>query len=137
MLRLMFAGTLITVTFLLSPARGHGQGNSAAPRPTPRPTSTSRVHPISGGVLNGKAISKPQPAYPPIAKARKLSGTVTVRVLIDEEGAVVSAKAVRGHRLLRKAAVDAARQATFAPTTLSGERVKVSGLLTYDFVYEE
>jgi hypothetical protein len=30
--------------------------------PTPTP-----AHVVSGGVLNGKAISKPQPAYPPIA----------------------------------------------------------------------
>src|SRR5436305_3047366 len=35
-----------------------------APKPTPEPKKTI----VSGGVLNGKAISKPQPAYPPIAK---------------------------------------------------------------------
>ncbi len=41
---------------------------------------------FSGGVLNGKAISKPQPPYPAIAKAAKAQGTVTVQVVVDESG---------------------------------------------------
>jgi TonB family protein len=91
---------------------------------------------VSGGVLNGKAVSKPQPAYPPIAKAAGASGTVTVQVLVDEEGNVVSASAVSGHPLLQQAAVAAAREAKFSPTLLSGQPVKVSGVVTYNFVPE-
>jgi TonB family protein len=91
---------------------------------------------ISGGLLNGKAISKPQPAFPPIAKAARASGTVTVEVLIDESGEVVSAKAVGGHPLLQQSAVDAARQARFSPTLLSGRPVRVSGVVTYNFPLE-
>ena len=92
---------------------------------------------VSGGVLNGKAISKPQPAYPPIAKAARASGTVTVQVVVDEDGNVSEAKALSGHPLLREAAVEAAYKAKFPPTKVSGERVKVSGVLTYQFVYKE
>jgi TonB family protein len=92
---------------------------------------------VSGGVLNEKAISKPQPPYPAIAKAARASGTVTVRVTVDETGRVVSATAVSGHPLLHAAAVAAARQARFTPTLLSGEPVKVSGVLTYNFVLEQ
>src|SRR3712207_8126518 len=62
--------------------------------------------------LNGKAISKPQPAYPPIAKAARASGTVTVQILVDESGRVVSASAVSGHPLLQQAAVSADRKST-------------------------
>jgi len=91
---------------------------------------------VSGGVLNGKAVSKPQPAYPPIAKAAGASGTVTVQILVDEEGNVVSASAVAGHPLLQQAAVAAAREAKFSPTRLSGQPVKVSGVVTYNFVPE-
>jgi TonB family protein len=91
---------------------------------------------VAGGVLNGKAISKPQPAYPPIAKAARASGTVTVQILVDEEGNVVSASAVSGHPLLQQAAVAAAREAKFSPTLLSGQPVKVSGVVTYNFVLE-
>ncbi len=92
--------------------------------------------PISGGVLNGKAISLPKPAYPPIAKAAKASGAVTVQVLVDEKGNVVTARAVSGHPLLQAAAVAAARQAKFSPTKLSGKPVKVVGIITYNFAPE-
>ena len=91
---------------------------------------------IAGGVLDGKAVSKPQPAYPPIAKAAGASGTVTVQIVVDEEGNVVSASAVSGHPLLQQAAVAAAREARFSPTLLSGKPVRVSGVVTYNFVPE-
>ena len=102
-----------------------------APTPPPRPKTV-----VSGGVLNGKAISKPQPAYPAIAKAARAQGTVTVQILVDESGRVVSASAVNGHPLLQQAAVAAARQARFSPTLLSGQPVKVSGVITYNFVLQ-
>lgn len=92
---------------------------------------------VSGGVLNEKAISKPQPPFPSLAKAARASGTVTVRVTVDETGHVVSATAVAGHPLLRAAAVEAAKQARFAPTLQGGEPVRVSGVLTYNFVLEQ
>ena len=102
--------------------------------PPPAPTPTPRTAPISGGVLNGKAISLPKPAYPPIARAAHASGTVVVQVLIDENGSVVSAHAVSGHPLLQAVAVSAARQARFSPTKLSGQPVKVTGVIQYNFV---
>jgi TonB family protein len=104
--------------------------------PPPPPTLTSKPTTVSGGVLNGKAISKPQPAYPPVAKAVHASGTVTVQVTVDESGNVVAAQAVSGHPLLQAAAVAAARQAKFSPTLLSGKPVKVTGVVTYNFVPE-
>ena len=104
------------------------------PPPPDAPKPTPPRAPISGGVLNGKAISLPKPAYPPIAKAAHASGTVVVQVLIDENGNVVSAHAVSGHPLLQGAAVGAARQARFSPTKLSGQPVKVTGVIQYNFV---
>jgi protein TonB len=89
---------------------------------------------ISGGVLNGKAISLPKPAYPPAARAVRAAGAVQVQVLIDETGRVVSATPVGGHPLLQAAAKSAAMGARFSPTLLSGQPVKVSGIITYNFV---
>lgn len=100
-------------------------------RPTPRPNVPKT---ISGGVLNGRAISLPRPPYPPAARAVRASGPVSVQVLIDEDGRVISASAINGHPLLRSAAESAARGARFSPTMLSGQRVKVSGVITYNFV---
>lgn len=102
--------------------------------PPPEAKPTPRAAPISGGVLNGKAISLPKPGYPPIARAAHASGTVVVQVLIDENGNVVSANAVSGHPLLIQAAVSAARSAKFSPTKLSGQPVKVTGVIQYNFV---
>jgi protein TonB len=104
------------------------------PPPAPKPTPTPRRAPISGGVLNGKAISLPKPPYPPIARAARAAGTVTVQVTIDESGKVISARAVGGHPLLQQAAVQAAYGARFSPTQLSGQAVKVTGVITYNFV---
>jgi TonB family protein len=90
-----------------------------------------------GGVLNGKASSNPQPPYPPVAQAARAQGTVVVQVTVDEEGYVISARAISGHPLLQQAAVKAARQARFKPTRLSGKPVKVTGVITYNFVLED
>ena len=86
------------------------------------------------GSLNGKALALPPPAYPEAARVIKAQGTVTVQVLIDENGEVISAAAVSGHPLLRAAATEAARRAKFEATYLNGQPVKVSGVLTYNFV---
>jgi len=53
---------------------------------------------------------------------------------VDEEGNVVAAEAVSGHPLLRSAAVDAARAAKFKPTVVDGKPVRVSAVISYDFV---
>jgi TonB family protein len=90
--------------------------------------------PIEGGKLNGNAITLPNPEYPDIARAARAEGSVTVQIMIDETGHVISARAVSGHPLLQAAAVTAARQALFAPTRLKGEPVKVTGSLIYNFV---
>jgi protein TonB len=104
------------------------------PPPPPKATPTPPRAPISGGVLNGKAISLPKPAYPPIARQAHAAGTVVVQVTIDENGNVISAAAVSGHPLLRAVAAAAARGARFSPTKLSGQPVKVTGVITYNFV---
>jgi TonB family protein len=89
---------------------------------------------VETDVLNGKAISLPRPDYPAAAKAVKAEGTVSVKVIVDESGDVISASAVSGHPLLRAASVEAARSAKFSPTIVEGRAVKVVGILTYNFV---
>jgi periplasmic protein TonB len=124
-------------------ASGSGTGFATGPQkiniaedppPMPEPKPTPPRAPISGGVLNGKAISLPRPAYPPIARQAHASGTVVVQVTIDENGNVISAHAVSGHPLLQAVAVAAAKGARFSPTKLSGQPVKVTGVITYNFV---
>ena len=82
---------------------------------------------------NPQIISFPKPKYPNEAKSAKAVGKVEVSVTIDERGNVISATAVSGHPLLRKAAVEAANKAKFSPNTLDGKPVKTFTVLTYNF----
>lgn len=92
---------------------------------------------ISTGVVNGKAIELIKPPYPPAGRVVRASGAVTVQVVIDEQGSVVSASAVSGHPLLRAAASAAAMKSKFTPTILSGQPVRVTGVIVYNFTGEE
>lgn len=104
--------------------------------PTPAPTPQKPAGPLrlTSEVITSKAVSKPAPAYPTIAKAAGIQGSVSVQILIDEQGRVVSAKASNGNGMLMPAAVQAAFQARFSPTLLNGRPVKVTGVIIYNFV---
>src|SRR5688572_3903133 len=121
-----------------------GSGLVLAQDPTPKV--------INGGVLNGKAVSLPKPPYPAEAREATAEGAVAVDVIIDETGAVIGAEAqiqdqsvkksedgtwieIREvHPALRAAAEEAARNARFSPTLLSGQPVQVKGRVVYNFV---
>src|SRR5258706_10652451 len=95
----------------------------------PRPL----LKPVSGGVLNGKAISLPAPNYPELARRMRTSGLVEVEVVVDENGKVISARALTGPPSLRDVAVQAAYRARFSPTKLSGQPMKITGRINYNF----
>ncbi|HKO41740.1 MAG TPA: energy transducer TonB [Pyrinomonadaceae bacterium] len=97
--------------------------------PAPRPI----LKPVSGGVLNGTAINLPSPSYPDTARRLRMAGVVVIQVVVDETGKVISAEAVSGPSLLKDAALQAALKARFSPTKLSGQPVKVSGVINYKF----
>lgn len=95
----------------------------------PRPTIIRR----SGGILQGSAIRRAEPQYPPLAKAARISGSVVIEVTVDEEGDVILARSVSGHPLLKTSAENAARGWKFSPTLLEGTPVKVIGTITFNF----
>lgn len=108
-------------------------------RPTPTPAPASKPEGplrLTTSVINSKAVHKPIPPYPAAAKAARIQGLVSVSILVDEQGRVVSAKATGGNPLLNVAAVQAARQARFTPTLLNGQPVRVTGVITYNFTLE-
>jgi TonB family protein len=105
-----------------------------AQTPANTQSSTEEKAPAEGGFLNGKAIDLPKAVYPDQARKSHAGGTVQVQVLVDETGKVVSARASFGPEVLREAAVNAAMRARFKPMIVDGAAVKVSGILTYDFV---
>lgn len=121
---------------------GLGDGTAVAkvevynePPPPVKKDPPAPVKPIvlSLGVINGKATSLPKPAITAAAKTVNAGGTVSVHVMIDEKGNVITANAVSGHPLLRATSEAAARIAKFSPTLLSGAPTKVSGTINYHF----
>ncbi len=136
---------LLTTAFLFA-ANAQTKKPVRPKKTLPAPTKTvnpirviKSTEPIIGGVVNGKAIFLPKPPYPEESRKSKVSGTVGVRVLIDENGNVLSAKAETGidDLLLKTACEKVAIQAKFSPTTLGGKPVKVSGIINYSFVLNE
>jgi protein TonB len=107
-------------------------GTPPPPAPTPKPLP--RV--VSKGVITSQALSLPKPAYPQIAKQVGVQGSVSVQVLVDETGKVISAKAISGNPMLMPAAQQAALGARFSPTKLGDQAVKVSGVITYNFILQ-
>lgn len=89
---------------------------------------------INGGVINGRATRLAKPPYPPEARAARASGIASIKVQIDEDGSVFSAEPIAGHQLLLSAARQAACLSAFSPTKLEGQAVKVTGVITYNFV---
>lgn len=99
------------------------------PPPAPRPL----MKPVSGGVLNGRALTLPAPVYPEMARRMRIGGLVEVEVVVDEDGKVISARALTGPPSLRDVSVQAALRARFSPTKLSGQPVKITGRINYNF----
>lgn len=89
---------------------------------------------IKGGILNGQALSLPKPDYPAEARAARVSGTVVVQVVIDETGNVIRACAIHGPSKLWLTSEFAAYRSKFSPTKLNGMPVKVTGIITYNYV---
>jgi TonB family protein len=88
---------------------------------------------VQGSVLTGQATRRVEPVYPRMAMAAKIRGAVVVEVTIDEDGDVLTARALSGHPLLKDSALKAALGWRFTPTELDGSPVSVVGALTFNF----
>src|SRR5215204_3113640 len=88
---------------------------------------------FSGGVLDGKTLTRPEAEYPRELIKRKVSGTVEVLVYVGQTGRVEFACDVKGPKVLQQSAVEAAYLVYFKPTLLTGKPVRVTGVLHYQF----
>lgn len=108
---------------------------TATPVRTPPPQSNTNTNSvINVGQINGRATRLPIPKYTRAARNVRASGRVIVRVLVDENGNVASARATSGHPLLRRSAEAAALRSKFRPITRNGRRVKSIGTVVYRFI---
>jgi TonB family protein len=88
------------------------------------------------GVLTGEAILKAQPPYPPEAKYKRISGSISVKIEINEIGIVTDANIICGGGILAAASHETALMWRFKPTIINGQPVKVRGILTFNFTLQ-
>ena len=106
---------------------------NTTPTNTTTPETTTSNEPMNMGALNRFAVRLSIPIYPSVERQRATEGLVTVEVMLDEEGKVVSAKAVSGPRGLRMAAEDAVRKSKFNPVRVGDKPVKATGFINFNF----
>jgi TonB family protein len=80
---------------------------------------------VGANVQSSKLVSQVDPVYPPQAQAAGITGSVTIRVMIGEDGTVINMQPMDGNPILAEAALQAVRQWKYQPTYLNGEPVKV------------
>jgi periplasmic protein TonB len=107
-----------------------------APKPPPvrvAPPKPKGPIQVSENVTPPTPISNPQPAYPADAKAAGIEGTVVVKYVVTETGAVTNIQVVRGPPELHAAVIAAMRSWRFRPATLDGQPVAVSRVMRFPF----
>ena len=82
----------------------------------------------ASGQETRKAISKPAPRYPEIAKRLNLAGTVKVEITIGPDGKIKNTNVIGGHPLLITATLDALKEWKYEPA-----KTETLETLTFDF----
>ena len=117
-------GSLVTA-YLYKTNQADAQSTAA------RQPITQKGFPELSRELVGKAVSLPEAQCPVTGLSGPISGTVTVRVMVDKKGQVSWAKGSGGDWLMRGAATEAAMKSTFSPEKLRGREAE--GTITYTF----
>ena len=113
-------------------ALGIGNPPPVVQRAAPKPTGPVRV---SSGTVQGMAISRPDPVYPPIARAAHVQGTVVLHAIISKQGTIEKLNVVSGPPMLTASAVDAVSRWRYKPYLLNGEPVEVETTINVNFTF--
>ncbi|HEX8249396.1 MAG TPA: TonB family protein [Pyrinomonadaceae bacterium] len=106
---------------------------TVAQNTNPASTAVSNDTPLQVGSLVEYATQKVNPVYPPQAKTLRMTGTVKVEVMVDEQGQVSAVQNSSGPSLLQRAAADALKKWKFKPFTKDGQPVKAKGFVNFNF----
>ena len=80
---------------------------------------------ISSGVMEGILLTKYPPAYPAIAKAAGVQGTVVLQATISKNGTIENLRVLSGPLMLQQAALDAVKTWRYRPYLLNDDPVEV------------
>jgi protein TonB len=121
------ASALTTPPSLASPGPSAGPSAPAAP-PLYDLSDTTVVPPL--------LVSQTRIEYPPIARAQRVTGTVVISALVDENGNVVEARVIRGVSTnlgLNQAALQNVKGRKYKPATLNGKPGRAWVAIQIDF----
>ena len=95
--------------------------------------STPNLMRVSKDMAATMLITSETPAYPPEALAIHLHGNAILQVRIGKDGRVIEAKAISGHPMLVRAAIEALKNYVYRPFELNGKAVDVSTIVEVSF----
>jgi periplasmic protein TonB len=107
----------------------------SAPKSTPAPAPAPKMAP-GGQIQQAELVRRRDPEYPKLARESGASGIVELTATVGTDGHVKAVKVVRGHPLLRQAAVDAVKQWIYRPTILNGSPVETQTQVLLNFKAE-
>ena len=100
------------------------------PPPPPKPAGPIRV---GGEITTPALVRRVAPAYPALAQAAKLTGTVILEVLVDESGTPTKVTVTKSRGPLDRAAIDAVQQWRYSPLVLNGVALPFIVTVTVNF----
>jgi len=108
------------------------------PPPAPKVVATAapsgpRQITVGGDVEEAMLLHQVRPAYPAMARAARISGTVRMKAVIGTDGIIKNLTAISGHPILVDAAMNAVRQWVYKPTVLDGMAVEVNTEIVVHF----
>jgi TonB family protein len=93
---------------------------------------------VGDQVSRPEIISATKPVYPERARRARVTGTVILESIIDEQGDVVNVRVLKGQPMgLDQAAVDAVKTWKFKPAMMKGKPVKVYYVVTVNFQVDD
>jgi TonB family protein len=120
----------------IAPSFGVG-GNTPAPLSTlarPMATSTPSAAAIEQSQLEPLQLIRTGPlVYPPIAKARNITGIVVVELKVGKDGKVSSPRFISGPPIFKDAAFDAVMHYQFKPAKLNGQPIEQTTQIRLNF----
>ena len=84
--------------------------------------------------MEANLVHRVQPAYPPLARAARIQGSVVLQAVISKTGTIENLQVLNGHPMLVRAALDAVQQWRYRPYFLNGEPVEVETQITVNFI---
>jgi len=88
-------------------------------------------------VQAAKIINQPAPAYPELAKAARIQGTVRLDAIVAKDGKVQNLTVISGHPLLVPSALQAVTQWVYQPTLMNGEPTEVETEVDVNYTLTE